>query len=198
MSVARRTPQPDGRETERGHEQRRAGAEECAGSIERAGGARRQQRRRRAIGEARSPPYSGDVAHLDRRCVAAAPDPTCRTCRVCQFAREQAALRDRASPRSVHQMQTIAAASAPAAPATSDAGDTCRVSAVVADRADPPGAQPVHHQRRRRRPRRRRRSTLPTTASTNPSVANSRRTRAVENPTARSRPTSRARCSTRA
>jgi len=101
----------------------------------------------------------------------------------------------RARPRSVHQMHNIAAVSAPAAPATSDTGDTCSVSDRVA-------TAPTHHVRSPyiivapyatapAAPRR-----LPHTASTNPSAKKSRRTPDVANPTALSRPTSRARCST--
>ena len=45
-------------------------------------------------------------------------------------------------------MQTTAATMPPSAPAASDSGVTCSVSAVVPTASDPPGAQAGHHQRR--------------------------------------------------
>ena len=53
----------------------------------------------------------------------------------------------RASVRSVHQIQTSAAITPPAAPAASDAGDMQRQRGG-ADGVDPPGAQAGHHQLR--------------------------------------------------
>ena len=122
-----------------GDEERRAGAEERAGGVDRfrRGGAdqaepedgeeqrRRRRRRCATIAVARGLTSCGQL-------VSRAAD-----------ARRPAGLRSeiRAKPRSVHQMQTIAATIAPSAPATSETGDTCSVSAVV------PTA-PDHHVRR--------------------------------------------------
>ncbi len=101
----------------------------------------------------------------------------------------------RARPRSVHQMQASAAKMALAAPAIRDIDETCSVSAVVPTAPD--------HQLRRPAIMRAAYATapampkrLPMTARSKPSAANKRRTRGVLNPTARRRPTSRARCST--
>ena len=92
-------------------------------------------------------------------------------------------------------MQTMAAAMTAAAPAKSEVGVTCSPSCVV------PTA-PLHQVRRPAIIRAAYATApampiaLPIAANTNPSVRNSRRTARAEYPTARSRPTSRARCST--
>ncbi len=94
----------------------------------------------------------------------------------------------------VKNMQTTAAATPPSAPTTIHFHDTCKVNAVV------PTAS-THHVRSPcinnaayaiapTSP-----SKLPTTASNVPSVRNSRRILASENPIACNVPTSRARCS---
>ena len=133
-----------------------------------------------AAGEARLPhPFSG------RRTSAAIVPPA-------DFAPRRGA-----SPRSVHQMQAAAATTAPIAPAASEIGVTCSVSDVVADSAGPPRSAGLHHQRRRRPTRRRHADDAADYAqAARPSSRKQSTNRAVENPTARSSPTSRARCST--
>ncbi len=97
--------------------------------------------------------------------------------------------------RSVHQMQTAAAAIPPNAPAMSDVAETCSVSASVptaSTHQDPnPFINNAAYATAPTTP-----MALPATASSTPSVMNRRRTSAGPNPTARSSPTSRTRCST--
>ncbi len=92
-------------------------------------------------------------------------------------------------------MHPIAAITAPTAPASKETAETCNVSAVVPTAPDHQVRRPAiiaaPYATAPAMP-----MALPTIASSNPSAANNRRTRGVLKPTARSSPTSRARCST--
>ena len=146
------SPQPPGQQAQARDEDRGAGAEERAGGIDRfrdGGGDEDERRAASDCSAERSPAFAPPALRRGCRPRSRFASSAGKLSLSLMLAGQQAALRDpRDRPRSVHQMHTIAATIAPAAPASERRAATRAASArVVPTAPDHHVRRPGHHQR---------------------------------------------------